>query len=117
LLQKVGDGRRNEFGLTYWIDKLAVNLNKFNGIAIITDVRYTNEADWVKAQGGYVIKVERLNQDGSVFIMDDRDPNFVSEVQLDGYNFDAYIRTKFAALTAEQAITTAEFFRGLHESK
>lgn len=113
LLQKVGDGRRNEFGLTYWIDKLAAKVMAFDGIAIITDVRYTNEAEWVRANGGFTIKVERLKHDGDVFITDDRDPNFISEVQLDDYNFDAYISTKYAALTAESAITVAEFFRGL----
>lgn len=114
LLQQVGEGRRNEFGLNYWIDQLDATMKGFEGIAVITDMRYTNEADWVKAKGGYTIQVSRLNENGLPFITADRDPNFVSEVQLDNYNYDAYIKTKSPALTAQLAITTVEYFRGLH---
>lgn len=117
LLQKIGDGRRNEFGETYWIDKLAEKINAFNGIAVITDVRYTNEADWIKKQGGHTINVSRLNQDGTPFVTTDRDPHFISEVQLDNYNYDHYIKTKSAAETGEIAITIAEFIRSLESIK
>lgn len=113
LLQKVGEGRRNQFGLNYWIDQLEASMRGFEGIAVLTDVRYFNEADWVKSKGGVTVKVERLNEDGTPFIATDRDPNFVSETQLDGYNFDCYIRSKAAALTAEMAVTLAEYYRGL----
>lgn len=118
LLQKVGEGRRFEFGLNYWINQLEAavvtfSLTNRNGIAIITDVRYQNEGDWVKSKGGYLIETTRLNQDGSVYISPDRDPNFVSETQLHNYNFDAHIVSKSAALTAELAITHAEYFRSL----
>lgn len=113
LLQKVGDGRRNEFGLDYWIKQIDPKIKAFKGVVVITDVRYINEADWGKNIGGHLINVSRLNQDGSAFVADDRDPNFISEVQLDGYNYDHYIKTKSAAETAEQAVTIAEFIRGL----
>lgn len=115
LLQQIGDGRREEFGHDYWINKLAEQINAFKGVAVITDIRYTNEADWVKAQGGFVINVTRLNRDGSQFITNDRDPNFISEVQLDNYNFDFYVKSREgdAALTQEMAITIAEYARAL----
>ena len=113
LLQQVGEGRRNTFGLNYWIDQLETSMIDFKGVAVITDVRYTNEADWIKSKGGWTIQVSRINEDGSQFITSDRDPNFISEVQLDNYNFDAYIKSKSSALTAELAITHAEYFRGL----
>jgi len=115
LLQKVGDGRREQFGKTYWIDQLAAQIDAFKGIAVITDVRHTNEADWVNARGGHCINVTRLHPDGSPFITTDRDPNFISEVQLDGYNYEFYIKSKYAAYTAEAAITIAEFVRGLEK--
>jgi len=99
--------------LNYWIDQLEKSMVGFNGIAVLTDMRYTNEADWVKSKGGLTVQVSRINEDGSQYISDDRDPNFVSEVQLDNYNYDAYIKSKNPALTAELAITHAEFFRGL----
>jgi len=113
LLQKIGDGRRNEFGLTYWIDQLEATMKNFDGIAVITDMRYINEADWVKSKDGFTVQVSRVNENGSQFISNDRDQNFPSEVQLDNYNFDAYIKSKSVALTAEYAITLAEYFRGL----
>lgn len=113
LLQKIGDGRREQFGATYWIDILADKVRGFKGIAVISDMRYTNEADWVKLQGGHTINVRRLQQDGTPFVATDRDPNFISEVQLDRYNYDHCILSKSAVLTAEMAITIAEFIRGL----
>lgn len=119
LLQKVGDGRREAFGKTYWIDQLAPSIVEFRskgGIALITDVRYTNEGDWVNAQGGHMVNVRRLHDNGEPFITTDRDPNFISEVQLDNYNYEFYIVSKYAAYTAEQAITTAEFIRNMEKS-
>ena len=115
LLQKIGDGRRQEFGEDYWIKKLAESIKAFPGHAVITDVRYTNEADWIKTQKGFVVNVTRLNLDGSPFVTTDRDPNFISEVQLDNYNWDAYIKVREGdvALTAETAITTALYFESL----
>lgn len=119
LLQKVGDGNRQKYGDRYWIDKLAESIKKFGGYAIITDVRYINEANWIKSQGGFVVNVTRLNPDGTPFVTNDRDPNFVSEIQLDNYNWDAYIKVREGdvALTAELAITTAVYFSQLKENK
>jgi hypothetical protein len=113
LLQKIGDGRRREFGLDYWIKQLEPKIKAFKGVAVITDVRYINEADWVKSLGGHTINVRRLNQDGTPFIANDRDPNFISETQLDGYNYDHYIITKSATETAEIAITISEYLKAL----
>ena len=113
LLQQVGDGRRSEFGEYYWINKVNDALEGFDGIGILTDMRYANEAEWVKGKSGYTVEVKRLNQNGSPFITQDRDPNFVSETQLHNYNFDFQIISKSAVLTAEYAITLAEFIRGL----
>lgn len=58
VLQSIGNGCREEFGKNIWVDKL------FNTIAgveavVISDVRYVNEAEAIKARGGYIIKVER----------------------------------------------------------
>ena len=113
LLQTIGDGRRIKFGIDYWINKLDPKIKAFKGIAVITDMRYTNEADWVKSLGGHTINARRLNEDGTPFFATDRDPNFISETQLDDYNYDHHIVTKSAAETAEIAITIAEYIRGL----
>ena len=115
LLQKIGDGRREEFGLDYWINQLRPELEKFKGVKIITDVRYINEADFIKSLGGYTVQIFRLTEDGTPYITNDRDPNFISEVQLDNYNWDFKLINSHGhiALLGEQAITLAEYLRQL----
>lgn len=111
LLQRIGAQRR-ERDPRYWIDRAFFDIGDYKGIALITDVRYKNEADEIKKRGGFLINVTRLNEDGTPFAAQDRDPNHLSETDLDDYNWDAYIRTKSGqeALSAEQAITTALYF-------
>lgn len=111
LLQRVGEERRQKFGEDYWINQIAVEILNFRGIAVIADTRYTNEGDWIHEHHGYVIDVIRMNADGTRYITDDRDPNFVSEVQLDNFNFDAYIKSKSAELTGILAVKTVEYLR------
>lgn len=115
LLQKIGDGRREKYGLDYWIKQLEPKIKAFKGIAVISDARYKNEADWIVNNGGQMVNVRRLNSNGTPFIADDRDPNFISEVQLDSYCYDFYIvcKTGQAGLVADQAITIAEYIRAL----
>jgi hypothetical protein len=58
VLQAIGNGCREEFGKNIWIDKL---FNTFGAVekVVIADVRYLNEAEALKARGGYIIKVTR----------------------------------------------------------
>ncbi len=115
LLQNVGMQRREE-NPGYWIDKAFKSIPTDTDIAVFTDVRFRNEAFAINLQGGHLINVVRLNQDGSRFVATDRPANHPSETELDDYNWDHYIVSKSAALTGEQAVTIAEFIRGL-ESK
>lgn len=55
-------------------------------VALITDMRFPNEADAVVNMGGYTMKVERVG-----FIATDRDPNHPSETALANYTFDEYV--------------------------
>lgn len=114
LLQKVGQERRTQ-NPNYWVDQVAKQLSNFYGIALITDCRYKNEAAWIKSVGGVLLNVTRLNHDGTQFISNDRDPKHISEIDLDGYNWDARISTKTGetALAAELAITTVNYFYSL----
>lgn len=121
LLQKVGAARRAE-NENYWVNKVMVQIDAFfkkfpRGVAIITDVRYKNEAATIKEKKGYLINVTRLNPDGTVFIAPDRPAGHPSEVDLDEYNWDYYIRTKSGeqALSAEYAITLYEYLRSHHD--
>jgi len=116
LLQRIGQARRDEDPL-YWVkicySKILSSSVARNGIAIIPDLRYKNEAEFLKSKGGILINVKRLNEDGTQYIADDRDPSHPSEIELDGYNWDYYIVSKEAALTGDMAITIAEYLRGL----
>src|ERR1700693_2417216 len=88
------------------------------GVAIKTDVRYKNGAATIKSKSGYLINVTRLNEDGTPFVAPDRPADHPSEVELDEYNWNYYIRTKDGeqALAAEYAVTLYEFLRGLHDA-
>lgn len=61
LLQTVGQEARQEHGADIWIRTLAawIRLHAERGIQrfIITDVRYPNEIEWVKSQGGKVFLI------------------------------------------------------------
>ena len=60
--------RRQLFGSDYWIAKLGEKLsglqqaNGSNGhgkLVVVTDVRFENEADFIRSRGGLLIRIER----------------------------------------------------------
>jgi hypothetical protein len=82
LLQVMGtEVARNIFGADCWVEALQRKLMTFDNDpmmtsggfewnqehAVITDVRFPNEAAFVKRYGGVVIRVKRLNEDLSPF--------------------------------------------------
>jgi len=79
----------------YWIKKLEERVAE-SGVkyAIVDDVRYPNEAAFIKSGGGTVILVERMHSwshpdtklAGQQFIDPNRDPKHESEIALDGYD-------------------------------
>jgi hypothetical protein len=115
LLQRIGSERRAQ-DPEYWVKKVfeKIAYDKPH-IAVITDCRYQNEVAAVKKFGGYTVKVERLNENGTLYLATDRPANHQSEIDLDNYNFDYYIRAKTGqvAWVEQQAITLAEMLRGL----
>ena len=73
----------------YWINALRERLDTDHpdaNVVLIPDVRFPNEADWILSLGGSVVKVTRLNEDGSVFIADDRDSRHISETALEEFD-------------------------------
>jgi hypothetical protein len=109
--------RRANFGQDYWIKRLFASMPTNLDVAMVTDVRFIDEADAIKQRGGYTINVQRLNKDGSQFLDPSRPADHPSETQLDGYNWDFYIKSPdgHAALTGEMAITIAQYLRGLQK--
>lgn len=80
LLQAWGVMRREISGDSYWINKVdgSVAQHQSEGsVPVICDVRFQNEADWILAAGGILVRVVRPNHDGGA-------GNHVSETQLDG---------------------------------
>lgn len=116
LLQRVGVQFREERDPLAWVKAVYYKiLDKKPKVAVITDVRFTNEADFVKALGGYTIKVERRNADDSVFQTADRDPNHVSETQLNDYPWDLTITNYQLVQTRYNAVMAMNFFRQKYE--
>lgn len=70
-----------------WVKALHTRISRENPeIAIVTDVRFPNEAAYIKENAGYLVEVRRYNEDGSQFLDKDRDPNHPSETALDEYD-------------------------------
>lgn len=68
----------------YWVKALRKQiLSDKPQIAVISDLRFMNEFLWIKSVKGYTVKVTRHG-----YIDPIRDPNHISETQLDGVLFD-----------------------------
>lgn len=76
---------------SFWLDKIRNKMwSAQPDVAVIPNVRYRNEWEWVK-QSGTVVRVKALNPDGSEYISPDRDPNHPSETELHSLPADYYI--------------------------
>lgn len=83
LLQFWGAYRRSTDPF-YWIKKMRDKIDETRPtVVLIPDMRYKNEFYYVKAMGGFVVKVTRQG-----FVDLTRDPKHISEVDLDGMQFD-----------------------------
>ena len=79
----------------YWARQIAEAIERdAPHIAIITNVRRWDEANFYRERGCALARVNGLNQNGSLYISRDRDPNDPLETELDGYNFDYYLIAK-----------------------
>lgn len=91
-LQNLGVGARKLFGNNFWINQ-ALNPHIYehpivgvNKNIVITDVRFENEADTIKALYGQVWRVRRQNVEPV--------NQHVSEVALDDYKFDQILKNE-----------------------
>jgi hypothetical protein len=84
-LQKLGQAVNN-VDPSIWIKSVAAFIaNDDQKLFIVTDVRYQTEAKWIEEQGGILI---RINGDPSgLRAKSSRDPNHISETDLDNYPF------------------------------
>jgi hypothetical protein len=83
-LQQIGQKFRHDRGSNIWVNILEDRIKvEKPDLAIITDVRYLNEA----AICDETIRITRIKEDGSRFQATDRDPLHPSETELDNYDF------------------------------
>jgi len=102
MLQGVGTGAlRDNFDKNVWINGLFTDLK--NGNYVITDVRFKNEADALKAKGAFLVRVNRpINP---IAENSGRDLTHASETDLDDYEgFDAIIDNKGTLDDLEYAV-------------
>jgi hypothetical protein len=88
-LQDLGNNVREVLGEDTWIhvlERLVYGGEKVPALVVITDIRYTNEADWVRAQGGQVWKVIRRGTP-----TDTPASNHVSETSVDEIRPDVIV--------------------------
>jgi hypothetical protein len=88
LLQWWGTEYRRSKDPDYWTTRLRNTLSEHNpDVALITDVRFPNEVEFIHGLGGYVVKVERLSKPDIAV------KEHPSEAMLDGYaGWDFHIK-------------------------
>lgn len=96
LLQMVGTELYRRMNPNIWVNVLIDTIREqAPEVAIITDVRFPNEADALKSLGGILVRVSRFNEDGTDFVAPDRSPTHPSEIALDNYSgWDYHFKVK-----------------------
>ena len=72
------------------MDAIIKKSSEFYDILFVTDLRFKNEADFIKGIGGYVVNVERRVQEDPEDIMD-TSHSHVSEKDMDDYGCFDYV--------------------------
>ncbi len=94
LLVQRGMSRRAE-DEDYWVDLLRSDLlTQKPDVAIIPNVRFLNEAEFIDNLRGSIIRVKAVVRDGIEFVAQDRDPNHVSETSTYQINADYFLTVK-----------------------
>lgn len=84
MLQNLGVGARTVFGDNHWIVEAVKPLSPTSNNYVITDVRFKNEAQWIKDL--YNAPIWRVTRPGVTAVN-----SHISEHDLDGYKEDVHI--------------------------
>jgi len=79
MLQNLGVGARKVFGDTFWVYQALSDVAPQDKV-VVSDVRFVNEADWIKDFTGQIWRVKRM---GTTAVNE-----HVSESEMDGYPVD-----------------------------
>lgn len=94
LLQRVGVEFR-EKDADVWVRSVYSKiLQDRPTLAVITDVRFPNEFDFVKSLGGLCMKVSRVNEDGTPFVDPSRPAAHISETANDRMPWDFIVTAR-----------------------
>lgn len=113
-----GNYGRATFGQNFWVGQILAAMQRDNPeVALTPNIRFAHEVDMLHAveeAKGYVVRCTRLNENGSMYISPDRDPNDVTETSLDYFPVDFYLTAKngHAALMVMQAVQLYKFLAG-----
>jgi hypothetical protein len=95
-----------------WMDEVADDYGCH--YFLVPDIRFPDEAEWVKSKGGLLVKVERILEGGAQFIAKDRDPKHESETALDEFkDWDVTIAARDGNLEALRTHAT-EWFKSVY---
>ena len=84
LLQRIGTGVYRVRDPTFWINILSYMMcNDPPTMLIIPDVRFENEAVFVRRVGGYLVHLRRCDADGTPYVCPDRPSDHPSEQETD----------------------------------
>lgn len=106
-----GSARRNE-SQAYWTDKIVEKMEALGPqVSICPNIRFPTEGERIQQKGGFIIRVNRLNPDGSGFISETRDPNHITETALDRWSpdFQIYNHTGHGELFQDQLWALFEY--------
>ncbi len=80
-MQSFGVWARETLGSDFWVNKV-LNARTPDEITVVTDVRFRNEANAIRAAGGYLVRIDRASCPVG---------DHISETDLDNYDFNFFV--------------------------
>ena len=80
MMQNLGVGARKLFGENFWVHQAMNSMANAHPNVVVTDVRFINEADTLKTNGGQLWRVKRPGVEAI--------NSHISEKDMDGYKVD-----------------------------
>lgn len=80
MMQNLGVGARKLFGENFWVHQAMNSMANAHPNIVVTDVRFINEADTLKTNGGQLWRVKRPGIEAV--------NTHISETEMDGYKVD-----------------------------
>jgi hypothetical protein len=99
VLQALGTDVMRVLRPNVWVDLLHYQIEEEQpAVAVITDMRFPNEFDYVKGQGGITVCVQRTHADGTPYVDPFRPADHPSETALAHATFDVTFRASSGSI-------------------